>query len=579
MRILGVTGPKHDAAAALFVDGELVAAAEEERFVREKHALRRPAHAAVRFVLDAAGLKPTDIDAIAYPWSERTWRERRGPHLRRMLPIDGRTALKGYAKTIVRFRRLRARVREALDDIGVPWRDRPWHEVPHHDAHAASAFLLAGFPSCAVLTVDGLGELITTQVGAYEDGRYAILHRETMPHSLGCFYSAMTEYLGFRFNDGEYKLMGMAPYGDPSRANLAGIAWIDDRGAFRVDPRAVWVSHRRRVDGRPFGRRLVERFGPPRRGDGLDAPYPDIAAATQRLFEDAVLRLVEGPLAAPLARTGRLAFAGGSALNVALNRRLVAHPSIDRLYVPPAANDAGTAVGAAAHVAWRAGDRVRPWTSAALGPAYDDDAIRDALERRGHAAARRTALVDDIADRLAAGDVVGWFQGRMEMGPRALGRRSILAHPALPGMSDRVNRVVKHRETWRPFCPSILAERADEILVGSHPAPHMTIAFDVREDWRTRIPEVVHVDGTCRPQVVSRDDDPLFHALIAAFAARTGLPVLLNTSLNRRGEPIVASPDDALTMWADGGLDVLAMGERVLLRRIGSDPAIPPPVR
>jgi carbamoyltransferase len=566
MRVLGVTGPKHDAAAALFVDGELVAAAEEERFVRSKHALRHPPRESVRYVLDAGGLAPQDVDAIAYPWCEATWRANRGRHLARTWRTEGVTAVRGWWKTVRRFRRLRARVRGALDGLGVPWAQRPWHEVPHHDAHAASAFLLSGFEDCAVLTVDGLGEQVTTQVGAFEDGRYTVLHREHMPHSLGCFYSAMTEYLGWRFNDGEYKLMGMAPYGEASKVDLEDIAWLDARGAFRMDPTAVWVAHRRRVDGKAFGRPLVERLGPPRRGDGLDAPYPDIAAATQAVFERALLALVEGPLSPVLQRTGRLAYAGGCALNVALNRRLVQHATIDRLYVPPGANDGGTAVGAAAWVAWQAGDRIRPRTSAALGPSFDDAAIQAALQARGLRAPRVHDVVATTADLLAAGRVVGWFQGRMEMGPRALGQRSILAHPALPGMSDRVNEAVKHRETWRPFCPSIRAEAAQAILGSDHPAPHMTIAFDVAPAWRERIAQVVHVDGTCRPQVVHADDVPLFHALLTAFEARTGLPVLMNTSLNRRGEPIVATPGDALTMWADGGLDVLVLGDRVLER-------------
>ena len=566
MRVLGVTGPKHDAAAALFVDGELVAAAEEERFTRVKHALRQPARESVRYVLDAAGLAPDDVDAVAYPWSEAAWRAYRGGHLARTWRTDGVTAVRGWWKTIRRFRRLRARVRGALDAVGVPWARRPWHEIPHHDAHAASAFLLSGFEACAVLTVDGLGEHVTTQVASYEDGRFAVTHREVMPHSLGCFYSAMTEYLGWRFNDGEYKLMGMAPYGDAARVDLEGIAGLDASGAFRMDPRAVWVAHHRRVGGKVFGRPLVERLGEPRQGDGLEAPYPDIAAATQALFERAVLALVDGPLAAPLARTRRLAYAGGCALNVALNRRLVAHPAIERLYVPPAAHDAGTAVGAAAWVAWQAGDTVRPWTSAALGPAFDDAAIEAALTARGLAAPRVDDVVATTADLLATGHVVGWFQGRMEMGPRALGQRSILAHPAVPGMSDRVNRAVKHRETWRPFCPTLKAEAARAVLGSDHPAPHMTIAFDVESAWRERIPQVVHVDGTCRPQVVEAGALPRLHALLTAFEARTGLPVLMNTSLNRRGEPIAATPDDALTLWDDGGLDVLVLGERVLRR-------------
>ena len=312
--------------------------------------------------------------------------------------------------------------------------------------------------------------------------------------------------------------------------------------------------------GHYFGPRLVERFGAPRCGDGVDEPYVHYAAAAQRAYEDACLALVDRYLGHVLDETGRLAFAGGGALNVKLNQKILARRDVRELFVQPAAGDAGTALGAATFVANAGGDTVAPMKHVYLGPRFTTAECRDALGGHAHL---RVDVLDDVASRtadlLAAGSPVAWFQGRMEFGPRALGARSILGCPSVHGMADRINAAIKYRERWRPFCPSMTDSIAADVLGSDHPAPYMTIAFDVAEAWRSRIPEVVHVDGTARAQVVTRAANPRYYALLERLGEVTGAPVVLNTSLNRRGEPIACTPRDALEIFLGSGLRYLVM--------------------
>ncbi len=551
MIVLGVTGPKHDPAAALFVDGTLVAAAEEERFVRQKHAVKHaPVHAA-RYCLREAGMAPDQVDHVAYPWSLATWLGNRNRQWRNTVSRQPWRSTATWWKTKSRFDRLRDRVARALPEITAPW-----SYVPHHVAHAASAHLLSGFDECAVLTCDGLGEYVTSRLA---DGART-LREDHMPHSLGCFYSAMTEFLGWRFNNGEYKLMGMAPYGSARPQTLADVAWVGDDGRFRANPAFVWPVRRARHRGKRYTAALVERLGKPREGDGLDAPYPDIAATTQRVLEQAVHAMLDGELKPVLERTRRLAFAGGCALNVALNRTLLERDDLDELFVQPAANDAGTAIGAAAWVSASLGCKPRPQHHTYLGPSFCDEAIQEAVRAAGRTAERRDDAPEHAALQLSRGDVVGWFDGRMEFGPRALGHRSILGHPGRAGTARHINERIKLREPWRPFCPSILDRAAASILGTQHPAPFMTIAFTVNPEWRARLSEVVHVDGTARPQVVTAHANPRYYRLIEAFEKHTGLPVVLNTSLNQRGDPMACEPKDALALLEGSALDHLYLG-------------------
>jgi carbamoyltransferase len=441
--------------------------------------------------------------------------------------------------------------------------------VEHHIAHAASAYLPSGYNEAAIMSIDGSGEFATTLFAEGSKGRIRKIREIDLPDSLGRFYSTMTAYLGFDPNDGEYKLMGMAPYGDASRADLSGIISCDGK-TFRTDPEYVWpIRSRRYSPDSMIPKKLVDRFGPPRTGDGLGEPYIHIAAATQKAFEDIVVKLMETYLGETLKKNGgHLVFAGGCALNVVLNRRLSDHPLVQHLFVQPASHDAGTPLGAAVYVARALGDSIAPMNDVYLGPSFTDGQVETALKGSRDITYRRSDDIEkEAAALLADGKVVGWFQGRLEFGPRALGNRSILGNPTVHGTSDRINEMVKFRETWRPFCPSLLREYAKDILGRDVDAPFMTLSFVVTDAWKKRIPEVVHVDGTARPQTVTEKANPRFYRLIKYFQAKTGIPVLINTSLNRRGEPMVSSPEDAIRMYLASGLDYIAIGDYLVKRK------------
>ena len=576
MVILGLSGfVYHDAAAALLVDGRLVAAAEEERFCRQKHAKGRLPESAVRFCLQQADVRPTDVDLVAFPYASISiFRPARWHYAWRHWYAPDR-ALDALVNGNRRYRRHVRNIRRMLRDLGFPAAVR-LVPVEHHLAHASSAYHLSGFrDKAAILSIDGKGEYTTTLFGYGEHGRIRTIREFYDPDSLGGLYAAFTEYLGFEMLDGEFKVMGMAAYGDPERRDLSRLLRYDRR-SIRINNRLVNVvglrRYKERGKGYFFSPALVEWLGPPRKGDHIDQPYVDYAAALQRLLEHVTVALVEHFLGDALAETGRLCLAGGVALNVKLNQRLLALPQVRELFVQPAAGDAGTGLGAAAFVGAQLREHIQPLEHVYLGPAYTTDQCLRTCEE--HAAAEHWQRLDDPVGRgveiLAAGQPLAWFQGAMEFGPRALGNRSILAHPARPGMADTINAQVKYRERWRPFCPSILEPAAEEILGTTHPAPYMTLAFHVQEPWRGRLGEVVHKDDSTRPQVVTRRTNPRYYRLIEAFQARTGLPVLLNTSLNRRGEPMVCSPKDALDMFFATGLRYLIM-EDVLVTKGGGE--------
>jgi len=418
----------------------------------------------------------------------------------------------------------------------------------------------------ALLSIDAGGEITSTLLGSAADNKITPVKKIIAPDSLGDFYSTMTDYLGFERGDGEYKVMGMAPYGDASRCSLSHIIWWDEkRKTIRCNDDYVWVkrSRRSRVD-KVYSRRMVEEFGPERRGDGLEEPYIHIAAATQKALEDITVKLIDTYLKGILQRHGNLCFAGGCALNVALNRILLEQPYIKHLWVQPASGDSGGALGAAAYVAAQNGEKIEPMLHAYYGPEYSNKEIESALHGCGYSVSHEPDICPVAAELLHKGKIFGWFQGRMEWGPRALGNRSIIGNPTIRGTAEKINAIIKFRESWRPFCPSILKEYAAEIIGSSHPAPFMTIAFKVNPEWSCRIPEVVHVDGTCRPQVVDKETNPKFHNLIWNYYKLSGVPVVINTSLNRRGEPMICSPQDALVMFRESGLEYLIMGDYVV---------------
>ena len=573
MNILGLSGAVgHDASAALYIDGQLVAAVEEERFLRDKHAKEKFPLESSRYCLEFAGLQPDDIDIVAFPYAPISLFSPARWHYARRYWYAPDRSLPAIFNGNRRYHRNVKGVMEMLDKLGVSKHKIRFRSVEHHLAHASSAYHLSGFrEKTAILGIDGKGEYATTFFGYGEHGRIHKIKEFYDPDSLGGMYGALTQYLGFEMLDGEFKVMGMAPYGDPNKHDLSRLIRYDKKN-FKVDARLVNVIGMRRYKengrGYYFSDKLVDWLGPKRQGDEIDNPYIDYAASIQQLLEGVSLELIDYYLGDILKETGKLCFAGGVALNVKLNQRIIALPYVQELFVQPAASDAGTAIGAASYIANEVGDSVETMKHVYLGPAYTTEQCVAACEACEHNPVWE--ILDDApvrgAELLASGNPVAWFQGRMEFGPRALGNRSILGDPSTKAIADRINEQIKYRERWRPFCPSILDTVAAEILQTDHPSPYMTFTFDVAESWKSRIPEVVHEDGTARAQIVSRDTNPRYYRLIEELEKHTGNAVVLNTSLNRRGEPMVCSPQDALNMFYGSDLEYLIM-EDVLVRK------------
>ncbi len=572
MIVLGISGAvSHDPSAAIFVDGELVAAAEEERFIRDKHAKGKYPYEATRFCLEYAGVKPEQVDVVAFPYAPIPLSSPARWHYAARHWYAPDRALDAIFNGNRRFRRNLAKTQKLVADLRMD--NARVVPVEHHLTHASSAYHLSGFKEkTAILGIDGKGEYATTFFGYGENGQIHKIKEFYDPDSLGGMYGAMTEYLGFEMLDGEFKVMGMAPYGDPKRFDFSRLIKYDQR-SFKVNTQLVNVIGMRRYKdangkGYYFSPKLIDWLGPKREGDEIDDPYIDYAASIQQLLEDVSLGLIDHYLGDILRETGKICYAGGVALNVKLNQRIIARPDVEELFVQPAASDAGTALGAASYVANQAGDAVKPMQHAYLGPSYSSEQCIAACEE--HERKPRWKKLDNVPEQvakiLADGNPVAWFQGRMEFGPRALGNRSILGAPNVEGIAERINEQIKYRERWRPFCPSMLDRVAPQMLQTDHPAPYMTFTFDVADEWKTRVPEVVHEDGTARAQVVTSESNPRYYALIEALEKLTGNGVVLNTSLNRRGEPMVCSPTDALNMFYGSELQYLVM-EDLLVRK------------
>ncbi len=574
LNVLGLSGAlTHDPSAAIYVDGKLVAAAEEERFIREKHARNRMPLEAARFCMRYAGLKPRDIHVVAFPFAPVSLLSGARWHYARRYWYAPDRALGAIFNGNRHYRRNVRRVRSLLDELGISWDSIEFDAVEHHLAHASSAYHLSGFSEkTAILGIDGKGEYATTFFGYGENGRIHKIREFYDPDSLGQLYASFTEYLGFEMLDGEYKVMGMAPYGDPDRYDLSPLIRFDGK-RIRVNTRLVnTVGFRRYKEGRKgyyFSQKLVDWLGPRRKGDFADDPYIHYAAAMQKMFEDISLGLIEHYLGDILQETGKLVFAGGGALNVKLNQRILDLPQVEELFVQPAASDAGTAVGAASYASWKRGAPPEPLRHVYLGPSYTTAECIEACDR--HPEKPRYEKVRDVPARaagiLAEGEPVAWCQGRMEFGPRALGGRSILGRPDYEGIADKINEQIKFRERWRPFCPSILDTVASDMLRTSHPAPYMTVTFRISDEWRARVPEVVHEDGSARVQIVDRDTNLLYYRLLEEMERITGNGVLLNTSMNRRGEPMVCSPRDALDMFFGSDLRYLFLEELLVTKQ------------
>jgi len=589
MRILGISAFCHDSAAALIEDGRIVAAAQEERFTRKKHDASFPRNA-VGYCLQAGGVKLSDVDHIAFYDKPFLKFERLLETYIAMAPKGFRSfqmAIPLWLKEkLFQKSLLRKKLREFDEEIV----GEKLLFTEHHLSHAASAFFPSPFEKAVVLTMDGVGEWATTSAAIGEGNRLEIFQEIHFPHSLGLLYSALTYYTGFKVNSGEYKVMGLAPYGEPKYTRLILDHLIDLKpdGSFRLD-----MSYFDYCTGLTMiNERFAKLFGAPvRTPDKLLTPFHmDVAASIQAVLDEAVLRLTRSLASRSGARN--LCLAGGVALNCVANGKVLRDGKFDRIWIQPAAGDAGGAVGAA--LAAYHQFKGKPRTVAAgdsmagafLGPEYSQSEIERRLSAAG---ARYTVLgeeemVETTAKALADQLAIGWFQGRMEFGPRSLGARSILGDPRSPTMQRNLNLKVKYRESFRPFAPAVLREDVADWFELDSDNPYMLIVADVRADRRramtaeeqalfgidklnvsrSEIPAVTHIDYSARIQTVSRDTNPLFHRLLTAFKRLTGCPVLVNTSFNVRGEPIVCTPEDAFRCFMGNELDLLVVGNCVL---------------
>ena len=571
MILLALNAYHGDASAAILVDGRLVAAVEEERFTRVKHTAGFPAQA-VRYCLAAAGARLRDVDHVAIP---------RDPRARLLQKLLFAARLPRFAldraRALGQFGGITGELVRALDADPAELRATV-HRVEHHRAHLASSFFVSPFDRAALLSLDGLGDFASGMWGVGEGNRLRIAGSVAFPHSLGLYYTAVTQYLGFpRYGD-EYKVMGLGAYGEPEfldefrrivRSNgrlgyTLGLKYFTHQ---RTGPTMTWAAGEP-VLGPLFSAELARRLGPAREpGSPVEQRHQNIAATLQIRLEEVVLDQL-GALHAETSLDA-LAYAGGVAFNCVANGKALERTPLRELYVQSAAGDAGLAIGAACYVWHEILGKPREFVMdhAYWGPQYGDAEIERALAARGLQACKLElpALAARTARHIAAAKIVGWFQGRTEWGPRALGNRSIVADPRRADMKDVLNKRIKHREPFRPFAPSILEERLGEWYEGTHPSPFMLLAYRVRPAQRARIPAPTHVDGTGRLQTVSRATNPAYWTLISEFEKLTGVPVVLNTSFNEN-EPVVNTPEQAVDCFLRTQMDVLAIGPYLVER-------------
>lgn len=575
---LGLSGAiGHDPAAAIFVDGELVAAAEEERLIRRKHAKGSLPYHAARFCLQYAQVRPSDVNIIAIPnapislFSNARW------HYARRHWYAPDRAVDSIFNGNRRYRRYIKDLKKLLEQLQIPWQQIKLVPVQHQLAHASASYYLSDNKGkAAILTIDSRGEYATILLAQGINGKIEKIKEFYDPDSLSGMYAAMTDYLGFDILDGEFKVMGMAPFGDPDKYDLSILADYNGKN-FKVNNQLISTVGFRRYKaksrGHFFSRKLVEILGPHRVGALVDDPYIHYAAAIQKLYEDIATGLVTHYLYPVLKESGRLAFAGTSAMNIKLNQRLAALPVVDQLLVHPACGDSGTAIGAACYAVSKQGLDISPIKTVYLGPKYSKvqciSACRNHREKPEWEELENAP--EKAAELLEKGNLVAWFQGRMEFGTRALGNRSILGNPCQDGVNDLLNSRIKFRERWRPFCPSLLDTFAPEFL-DTHDLPKfMCTSVPVHKKWHEKFSNVVYHDGTTRPQVVTHDANPRFYQLLKYTEEKTGYGVVINAALNRPGEALICSPEDAVEMFVGSGLDYMIMEDILVTKRQESD--------
>jgi len=571
MYIIGLFMEGPNTGACLFRDGELVAMAEEERFSRIKTASEVFPSSAIKYCLKEEGIGLRDVAVVATAWDHDKYPEQMDKHMR---SIPGRS-LDPFADQFERMihDKLSPDVARFVIATGLkkidPMSDPEICWYPHHKCHAASVHHLSGFDDSAILVIDGSGEEFATTTWYGQGAEMEIIDKWQLPDSLGWFYASMTEWLGFKAYSGEGKVMGLAAYGKPMpefEIKLKEFCIPDDQQIYRVDPTYVYYGDR--SYSRKFTDKLVDLLGAPRIPETkLTDFYIDAAFETQKRLEEVACEISERLLKQTGSRN--LCISGGVAMNCKMNGILSQLPYVDKVFINPASYDSGAAMGAAILAGKERGvdPNSTQLTHAYWGPSFSDEEIEDALVHCGLLYTKPVNVAQDVAERLSRGEIVGWFQGRAEFGARALGGRSILANPQLPDMKDTINARVKYREGFRPFAPSMIEEVMDQYMVNPKDSPFMILAYWFKENFRELFPSIVHVDGSVRPQTVSRKSNPLYWEMIKLFGDISGHPIVLNTSFNVRGEPIVSTPLDAVRCFYSTGMDSLAIGSFVLSKK------------
>jgi carbamoyltransferase len=561
MNILGISCFYHDAAACLLQDGRITAAASEERFTRKKHDASFPTQA-IRYCLEEGGIQVSDLDYVGFYEKPLLKFERIITTYTATFPRSYRAFMKAVPLWL----------REKLWTKDLIARELNYKGeilfAEHHQSHAASTFLISPYQDAAILTVDGVGEWATASLAEGHGNEIRMLKQINYPHSLGLLYSAFTYFLGFKVNSAEYKVMGLAPYGEPRYYDhiMSELVRVQSDGSFWLNPKYFAYDYGLKMTNGRF----EELFDcQPRQPESpLSQQHKDLAASVQKVTEDVMMRLVS--TLHEQTQLDNLCLAGGVALNCVANGRILREGPFRNIFIQPAAGDAGGAIGIAAYIyhTLLGNPRYDGWRNAFLGPAYSGDEIESLLREVGapYHKLERSELLAKVAQLIEEQNVIGWFQGRMEFGPRALGNRSILADPRQSENRDRVNLKIKFRESFRPFAPAVLEEHSASFFELDCPSPYMLLVAQVREDKRV-IPSVTHIDGSARVQTVSREENPIFYDLIQEFYKLTGVPVLINTSFNVRGEPIVCTPQDAFRCFMRTDMDYLVMDNILLDKR------------
>ncbi len=594
MKLLGLSFYYHDSAACLLVDGVPIAMSEEERFSRKKHDDDFP-QLAIDFVLKEGGIKATDLDGVIFyekPFIKLDRIIRSAVATFPFAPLSFASSIKTlFVKKLWIRHLISQRLKISQDKIFFS---------EHHFSHIASTYFCSPWEKAAILTIDGVGEWTTTSLAVGDKNKITVINEIHYPHSLGLLYSAFTAFLGFEVNEGEYKVMGMAPYGTPRYTEKVErlIKTFSD-GSFAMNLE-YFAYHR--SNKKSYSKKFVQLFGKPRdpksrfftrttgwpsyfgekpTGESFDKLateqeyYADVAASVQAVLEKLVIGLVNNLY--KITQTENLCLAGGVALNSVSNWKILQHTQFKRIFIQPAAGDAGGALGAALAYELIGSDKQRPFVMkhAYYGKSYTNDEVKsvlDDLKISYEYVPEENVLINRVAQALSDGKVIGWYQGRFEWGPRALGNRSILADPRRVEMKDIVNTKIKFREPYRPFAPSVLAERAGEFFelpdaTEHYPARYMLFVVPVREEKRSLVPAITHVDGSARPQTVFREESPRYYRLIERFGELTGVPLILDTSFNLKGEPIVTSPKNALKTFAKSGMDLLVLENYLITRQ------------